>query len=168
MKIAIYKQPGLYLLSCILYLLLTSCGFHLRGSVQLPPQMDVVYIQGGGDGLMVQELRRALNASGARLVNEVGEANAILEILRADQERRVLSVGSSARVQEYELNYTVEFAVLRRDGSVLVPEQSVRIRRDYRYDENDVLGKSSEEDLIRKEMERDMAHTMMRKMRAGK
>lgn len=168
MKINVNRSAVLYFVSCVLFLSLQSCGFHLRGSVQLPPEMERTYIQGSGSASMMQELRRSLTASGATLVAEVDQATAILEIVQASQDRRVLTVGSSARVREYELSYTVEFGVHRRDGAVLVPVQTLQLRRDYVFDENDVLGKSSEEELVRQEMEREVAHSLLRRLRVGK
>lgn len=149
-------------------LLLSSCGFHMRGSVQLPPEMERTYIQGSGSTAMMLELRRSLTASGATLVSEVDQASAILEIIQAQQDRRVLTVGSTARVREYELSYTVEFGVQRRDGAVLVPVQTLMLRRNYVFDENDVLGKGSEEELVRREMEREVAQGLLRRLRVGK
>ena len=167
MKININKLATLYLVSCILLLSLQSCGFRMRGSVQLPPEMEMTYIQGAGSATMMQELRRSLTASGATLVTEVDQASAILEIIQAHQDRRVLTVGSTARVREYELSYTVEFGVQRRDGTVLVPVQTLELRRDYVFDENDVLGKGSEEELVRREMEREVAQSLLRRLRVG-
>jgi len=50
-----------YLLTLILLISLTACGFHLRGSVQLPPELAEMALQDGSPATdILPELRRAL------------------------------------------------------------------------------------------------------------
>lgn len=143
---------------------LSGCGFHLRGAVQLPAQMQMMYIQGVPGSELILDLHRSLGSSNVQLVNSIDKADAILVILVDQVTRRVLSVGSTGRAREYELTYKVRFSVVKPDQSPLLkPEQHI-IRRDFSFDENDILGKSSEELLMRQEMQRDMARLILRRL----
>lgn len=141
-----------------------GCGFRLRGEVTLPPEMSRTYVQGGPSSELVRQLRARLTASGADVVGEIERAGAVLVIERERWGRRVLSVGRDAKVAEYELSYSVSFSVRQREAGLLVPSQQVVLVRDYRFDPNNVLGKSDEASLLRDEMRRDMVTTMLRRI----
>jgi len=144
-------------------LLLSACGFHLRGAVPLSPSMEHIYVQGGSQ-LLARDLRLSLEAAGAEIADEPQAARSVLQILEEYSDRRVLSVGSDAQVQEYELAYGVRFAVVRKDGTILLPPQELLVTRDYRFDPNQVLGSSSEESLLREEMQRDLSQLILRRL----
>ena len=146
----------LWLLS-LLVLLLTACGFQLRGSVTLPQVMQTTHVQGDRFSLLVGELQTLLRNAGARLVEERGAATAVLRILEENSSERVLSVGATGRAVEYELFQRVDYQLEDASGELLVPRQSLSARRSYQFDENDVLGKANEEESLREEMQRDLA-----------
>lgn len=170
MSKSVFRLFILLLVSCNLSLLLQSCGFHLRGTIELPESMKAVNVQGGGtNSALVREISRFLESSGTIVVGSSKEATAILIIHKAKQDRRVLSVSSStARVQEYELSYRVEFSIIKPGGDEILPRQTVMLLRDYQFDENDVLGKGSEEGILRKEMEKEMTLAILRRLRTRK
>ncbi len=143
---------------------LAGCGFHLRGAVELPPQMARTYIQGDPYGALERGLRAQLQAAGARVVDEAAGATATLRVAAKHWQRRVLSVGADAKVSEYELSYRVTFSVQGREGDILIPPEEVSVVRDFRFDPNDVLGKTGEQGLLREEMERDMVQAIMRRI----
>lgn len=147
---------------------LAGCGFHLRGNVSLPSNMQILYIDGIAqhDNFAV-ELRRTLRGNGVNVVEDVGSAQAVVRLRNVRFSRRVLTVGgTTGKVSEYELFYGAEMTVLDRAGKVLLPAQRLRQIRDYVFDENDVLGKSSEEGQLRKEMQTDLISQIMRRLQA--
>jgi LPS-assembly lipoprotein len=156
----------LLLLATSYSLLIVGCGFHLKGSANLPASMEKTYIKGQSSTILLRNLRASLKASGVNVVDTVKDATAILDINRETEDRRVLSVSSAAKVSEYELSYAVTFSVYRKDGAVIVPAQTIRQTRDYNFDENAVLSKSDEESLLRKEMKRDAVSSIMRRIEA--
>lgn len=166
MSKSVFRLFILLLVSCNLSLLLQSCGFHLRGTIELPDSMKAVYVEGGSRSALTNELSRFLQSSGATVVNRSQDATAILIIHQAKLDRRLLTVSSStAKAQEYKLTYQVEFSIVKPGGGELLPRQKVTLVRDYQFDVNDVLGKGSEEEILRKEMEKEMTLTMLRRLR---
>lgn len=150
-------------------LLLTGCGFHLRGDgmdTSGLATLPVVYLQSGNPqgGVMV-ELQRLGQQRGARFTTDSNEAELALNIGAENFERRVLSVGTTGKVSEFALDYTVSFSVLDKEGKELTAG-NLKLVRDYRFDRTQVLGKEAEENQLRQDMLRDAAQQIIRRLRA--
>ncbi len=159
------RITSLILLVSLLLLSLESCGFRLRGSTTIDLQMPVTAIKNVGvSNAMVSELRRMLRSAGTEVVDDVAQAEVLISFGKENQSRRVLSVGTSGKVQEYELHYTVGFDVKNISGEELMAWQTINRIRDYSFDETDVLAKSLEENLIYKDMRRDAINEILRRL----
>lgn len=146
---------------------LSACGFHLRGQVQLAPQLSKVYIEGGNPyDPLVRDLTRALTGAGAAVVEDPQSATAVLQILNNSGDRRVLSVRSTGKVQEYELYQTFTFRVRDAAGKELLAAQPLELTREYLFDVNDVLSTSNEEESLRRDMRRDLVRLAMLRLEA--
>lgn len=145
-------------------MLLTGCGFHLRGSddgLPLPPTAVT------GEAMALQvELRRLLRAGGTSVADAPGETQWVVRLQREAIDRRVLSVGSTGKVEEYELNYAATFVFEDKDGKPRGPSQTVSLTRSYGFSESAVLGKDAEQETLLKEMRRDVASQIARRLRA--
>ncbi len=147
-----------------LVLLAAGCGFHLRGSqgdfAALPPVMVK------GEGAAMAELRRALLSAETPVVEDASQARLVVIIVDERRERRASAVGTTGRVQEYELNYTVRFRVDDPAGAALAPEQSVTVQRSYSFDSTDVNAKSNEEDGLYRDMVFDTVRQILIRLQA--
>jgi LPS-assembly lipoprotein len=147
------------------FIAVTACGFHLRGSANIPASLQAMYVQGvnmqQGLGL---ELKRGLTRNGVTVLSDYQQGSAVLTILDSKFERRVLSVGSDAKVSEYELNGIVSFKVSDSEGNVLADSQTVEAQRDYQFDQNEVLGKDEEERLLREQLNQQLVRTILRRL----
>ncbi|MCA1780450.1 MAG: hypothetical protein LC637_14060 [Xanthomonadaceae bacterium] len=52
------------------------------------------------------------------------------------------------------------------DGDVLLAPESLRLVRDFQFDEQEILGATSEEELIRDNLRREMAAALLRRLEA--
>jgi LPS-assembly lipoprotein len=144
-----------------LALALAACGFHLRGTPQLPPQMARTYIDTADRySLFYRFLREELLAAGVEVVDSAAAANAVFSILSDETDQRVLSVSARNVPREYEVYYSVYFTVQSNDGLLLEPQLQTGTR-DYTYDETQVLGKSREEELLREAIARDLVRIVL-------
>ncbi|RLA23922.1 MAG: lipoprotein B transmembrane [Gammaproteobacteria bacterium] len=151
----------------VLSLLLTACGFHLRGPVELPLEYRSVYVEEkGGLGLLKRELTEQLGYSTAAVAVEKAKADVIIRILSESRDTRTLSLSRGGKSIQLELTYLVHFDVLDSEGNVLLADQKLEMVRDYYNDQTDVIGKSNEQALIYKEMESRMANLLLRRVRA--
>ena len=116
----------------LLILSVTACGYHLRGSRQAVVALPPVHVGGDRSLSLYPVLRQALQDAGATLV-DAGQARLVVLLRGERSDRRVLSVGGNARVEEYELIYTATFEVLDGTGRVLLPLQTLRKERGIRF-----------------------------------
>jgi len=154
------------MLGLLLFSSLVACGYHLRGAVTLPSEMQTTWVQGNGNSELVRALRRNLTASKIEVVREKTEGAATLSITRDNISRRILSIGSDGKAREFMLLYEVDYQLSGTDGKPLHDLQKVRLQRSYLYDPNDVLAAGQEEGTLRREMVRDMADLMLRRLSA--
>lgn len=151
----------------LMALLSTACGFHLRGDVKLAAALNKVYIEGANPyDPLVRELTRSLTTTGATVVEESKDATAVLQILKNSGSRRVLSVSSVGKVREYELYQTLDFKVRDAAGLELLAPQHLELTRDYLFDTDNVLGKTNEEETLRRDMRRDLVRLVMLRLEA--
>ncbi len=159
MKIFIY-------IALSVVLLLQGCGFQLRGSDQAAIDLPATYVQGGDPYRgITPALKRSLKASGVKVVNSATEAQVILHLSAERQTRRALSyTAATAKVRVYELNYQVDFGLRDKTGKQLVSPQTVNLNRDYTFDETAVIAKRSEESDLYKDMRRNAARQILRRI----
>jgi len=147
-----------------LALRLTGCGFHLQAELTTPPQMERTYIAAVERNTQFhRELRRQLQESGVNLVDSPDEATAILSIMLDRTGQRVLSTSARNVPTEYQVFYSVEYALVAGEISLLSP-QDITFTRDYTYDETLVLGKAHEEDLMREAIVRDLVRAVLKQI----
>lgn len=136
---------------------LAACGFQLRGQGALPPSMQATHLSVPADAAgLGRELERLLRLNNIAVTGP-DAAGALLEIQAARMNRSILSVGPTARAREFALEYTVTFRLTRPSGENIQPSRTLSLRRDYTFDENQVLGTTAEEELLRDELVRQMA-----------
>jgi len=150
-------------------LVLASCGFHLRGQATIPDHLKVIYIQGVEmNKNLGSELKKSLTRNGVTVVSESQKDSALLTIVEYKVDRRVLSVGSDAKVSEVELYGFVKFKVSDAQGRILSDEQKVEARRDFQFDQNQVIGTTEEGRSIRQQLDQQLVQSMLRRLAAIK
>lgn len=143
---------------------LGACGFHRQGVTPLPEALHAVYIESRDPYTDFQRgLRKALKNAGARIVESRAEATAVLGISQDETERTVLSVSKLNKPREFEVSYTVTYMV-STSGGELLPPQTVSRASNYSFDEQTVLAKEEEENILREAMARDLAGVVMRQL----
>jgi LPS-assembly lipoprotein len=142
----------------------SACGFHLQGHKALPAALRISYVQAADrQSDFVQDLRKELLSSGARLTASSEDATAVVRVLTDRFQRRVLSVSVTDQPAEYEITYTVRFAVDFGDKEVLAAQELSAVR-DYTFDETILLAKENEEAILRAALAHDLADVVMRRL----
>lgn len=156
-----WRHVSRFTLHVSLLLLLSACGFQLRGHYQVPEFLQSVTLQTpGASSNLRQDLRLELERK--NIVPTGGEL--ILEIVRENLTRQTSTVDSSARAAEYTLIFTVEFRVKRVDGQYTGRTQPLILRRSYQYSDSNVSGKAAEEETLVRELQRDAAQQIVRQL----
>ncbi len=146
--------------------LLSGCGFHLQGHTPLPDSIKAPFVQAADrQSEFVQSLHKALLISGAHPVDRASKdkASAVVSIIKDEVVRRTLSVSATNQPNEYELTYTVRFSVNAGDKELLPPTDVSNVR-DFSFNEQLLLAKGHEENILRQDMARDLADIVMRRL----
>ena len=153
-------------LAWVLAALPAGCGFHLRGQARLP--FESLHIP-GNNPLVVELKRNVAAASGTRIVDKPGEAQAVLGFTQELRDKTILSFNAQGRVSEYQLRYRVGFRVTDAKGArVFLPTSEILLTRDMAYSDAQVLAKEAEEALLFRDMQRDMVQQIIRRLVAAK
>ena len=146
--------------------LAAGCGFQLAGTGNLPPAMQTTYIDSTEPrSEFYTSLAETLRRRGLDVVDSGAAAGARLVITEDLSGERVLSVSARNIPREYEIFYSIIFS-LEADGESLIDAETLVVRRNYSFDETQVLGKEREEALLRRALAEDLARQVMRRIEA--
>jgi LPS-assembly lipoprotein len=144
--------------------MLAACSFRLQGRQHLPARLAVLQLDAvDAHSDFTAALRRALDASGAKLVDSAAPGEAVVRIVRDQVSERVLSVDVRNIPTDYELVYEVEVTV-SAGGRELLAAQPFTLSRIYSFDETKLLAKEREKDVLRAALARDMASVVLRRL----
>lgn len=157
-------RPKYFFYLCLVsILLLSGCGFKLRGAEKLV--FKQLYIDADPQAYLTFELRRAVRFSHTtKLANSANEADAILQIISNKRERQVISLNSQGQAIEYRLIQQLEFSVRNHQQQFLIPPTQLALSRDLTYSDAAVLAKEVEAEQLYKNMDEDMAQQIMRRL----
>ena len=161
------------MLAITLTMLLSACGFHLRGSngsFMLP--FATMYIGLPDSSPLAIDLKRYIRAVGStEVVNLKDGADAVLEVLSDPEKSRtktILSLNKNGRVQEYQLGYSINFRVLDKAGNQLLAPTTISLVRPITFNEAQLLAMETEETQLYRDMRNDMVQQIMRRLAAIK
>jgi LPS-assembly lipoprotein len=149
-------------------LLLTSaCGFHLRGSQLTEFNVANIYINPSSAPKLTTEVKSQLSGAGVSLASSAQDASYVIALKEESFEKSVLSVSAATgKVEEYQLIFQAKMDVIHADGHNIVKNDKVLSARDFTFDENAVLGKFSEEEILREDLVRRAASQVLRRLQA--
>ena len=154
---------GLSLAATVLFGL-AACGFRLAGSEKLPPVLARPYLSVKDPYTdFAREFERQLKSSGALVQDVRQDSTATIEVTKDLFEQRTLAVSATNIPTDYAITYTVTFAVQGLDAQILAP-QTIALSRDYSFQENELLAKEHEADMLRAQMARDLVSIAMRRL----
>ncbi len=145
----------------LLTLLLSSCGFQLRGQSNLP--FDTLHI-GGATPMLVELKRNVVAGTKTSLIDQPKDAEAIFEIVQEVREKVIQSLDTSGRVREYQLRYRVGFRVHDGKGQNWIPTSEIALTRDISFNDAQIIAKENEEALLYRDMQSDMVQQIMRRL----
>jgi LPS-assembly lipoprotein len=164
LRILKHKRLIVWFSMLALSVMLTACGFHLRQPS--PIAFKTIYIK--GSTLINKGLQKALTEQGIKVVTDPEEAELQLELLREENEQRILSLSGTGVVREYELYYRVQYRTKMTDEAVWTLPLIMEGRRDYTYNDANLLAKQAEQKLLTESMQTDVLNGILRRLSALK
>lgn len=157
------------LILCLLISCLTAaCGWQLRGSATASQGLERIYLSSTDEhGPLTTDVRQQLITQKVIITETASEAPVNLRILDENMDRRTAAVGADALTSAYELFMTVGYEVRDNGGELLTPRAATAsITRTYNYNPNDAASSAREEALVLREMRRDLAQQLIRRVSA--
>ena len=143
---------------------LSACGFHLRGALDLSQDVAPVIIIRNDAFDLARDIRGLLATNGIEITETLSTAKSRIALLEESRERRVLSVDSSGRASEYLLIYQVRYNLESADFKK--QEFTARQQRSLVFDPDAVLAVENEADVLYGEMSKDIARSILLKLQA--
>lgn len=142
-------------------MLLSSCGFHLRGDLPLS-HFPAMYIQSERHSELSALVSDRLSYNKVQVLSSYQSQAPVLQLISDSLERRTLSLFPNGQVAEYELIYKVRYQVTMPGGEPQ-PYQ-FELYRDYQDDPNQALAKAKELELMLDELRQQAANRILRQL----
>ncbi|MCE0723499.1 LPS assembly lipoprotein LptE [Legionella resiliens] len=144
------------LIPLLLLLLLSACGFHLRGMDNVPGWLNnVAIISENDDKQFVSILQSRLEGSNVEVNPDPSRARYWLIVNEVNLQQQIISVGASTNPRQYTLTLTVVFVLKTRAGQVINAPGRISISRELILNNNRILGSKDEESILIGEMKQD-------------
>ena len=145
----------------LLSLVLSSCGFTLRGTASLQ-KYPALYLQGDVHSELLTQLGAQLVRNQVTLLDSPDASAPVFVFVDDSLKRRNLSLFTNGQVAEYELIYTLNYQLIL-PGQDPVPYR-IELNRDYLDDPNRALAKSRELDLLLTELRSQAVSRVIRQL----
>jgi len=152
------------ILSIAALFLLQSCGFQLRGALDLSADISPVYLQQNDAFDLGRDIKSILQTNKIAISEYANTANSRLNIVNESRARRVLSVDSNGRAKEYLLSYTVQYTIKIKQQEAVA--ESISVSRSLLFDPEAVIAVDNEAEVLYRDMKHDAARLILLKLQA--
>jgi LPS-assembly lipoprotein len=157
-----FKTISSYVAILITIVLITACGFHLRGVVDIP--FKTIYVKDNKTPI-TQDVIRALKSNGVEVTKEIEKAEVAFEIMSDNNVKRILSLGGGVGVvREFELLHVMTFRMRSGKSESWSKTQTIENRRDFSFDDKEILAKTYEEAMLYDAMRQDAVRELIRRI----
>ncbi|GAB1392050.1 hypothetical protein MASR1M60_02130 [Rhodocyclaceae bacterium] len=153
-------------LTALVFLMLTGCGFQLRGTATLP--WETLYIGLPENSLLYHQIKRSIESgTHTRIVNDAKEAQASLTVLQNNHNKSILSLSAKGLVREFQLTRSFVYRIQDAKGKELIPASQIILQREMNFDDERIFAKEAEEAMIMREIEQDLVIQLLRRLSAS-
>ena len=137
------------LIAILLLIVITSCGFHLRGMTEI--SYKTISLE-GKELSLTKNLKKILNTNKVAIVSSTENPELRIEFLSEESEKRILSLSGQGLVREFEIFYRVRYRIKASDSEIWGQENIIETRKDFTYSDSNLIGKEEEERQLNEAM----------------
>jgi LPS-assembly lipoprotein len=145
-----------------LALVLTACGFHLRGNIPLPDGIKNMFVE-APQGSFKDTLEDVITNAGGNIQSARSGGDVVLVVQQAKSDRTIGTLDERGKVNSYNLILTVKYVLNDRQGKQLRTATLQESRR-YNFNPEQVIESESEEADLLANMEQDIALRVVRQL----
>ena len=149
----------------IALLFLSSCGFHLRGFVDIPDWLNnIAIILESGSRELEPLLKAQLESYHVKVSPSQTKAPYWLVIESDSFQKQITNISASTTPRQYLLIYTVQFSLIKNKGETILSSNTVAVNRQFTLNNNRILGSDYEEMTFKREMERNAVSLILSRL----
>jgi len=152
----------------LILLLLSSCGFHLRGTAPLPKQLKVLYVtsENQPNSPFMKALRMILKARGVTLVSSPNQAKYTLNIVSTSLTSAQAGVASSQQMRQYNIVLTATYSIQSAKGLDIAGPMSTSSSTTQTMQANELLTNTAQLNTTREQLQQDVITMMFYRLSA--
>lgn len=148
-------------LCCCLIINLSSCGFHLRNQLPVPPELTTIaLISSNPNGQLTQQLWQIFKSTNVHVVTDPDQAPISLYLFNENTTTSLLSESASSATRQYTLTYSISYELQTQHNVVYGPKTLLAFRN-YMVNERQVLSTSTEQQLLSTNLQRDIVYQII-------
>ena len=136
-------------ITLFMLLMITSCGFHLRGMTEIP--FKTISLE-GKELSFTKNLKKTLASNKVSIILPTENPELRIELLSEESEKRILSLSGQGLVREFEIFYRVRYRIKTIDSETWSQENIIETRRDFTFSDSNLIGKEEEERQLNESM----------------
>jgi LPS-assembly lipoprotein len=146
-------------------LLLTGCGFHLRGAPPLPPSFHEIGIQSSQPyGQLTLQLTQILNAMHVKVVPLTQHPAVVLVIDSEVFTSDTTTQSASSSTQQYIMYYIVTYHLANATGGTIFGPRTLKLSEPYSVNQNQVLSTGSVQQSLQQELEQEAVYQIIQQL----
>lgn len=154
-----------YFIPLLLALLLSACGFHLRGIIDIPKWLNnVAIISKDGNKDLASKLKTQLEGYKIDVNPDPALAKYWLVINHSNIHQQIISIGASTNPRQYQLIMTTEFMLQTPKGQIIKAPNQVSVTRQLTVNNDRILGSNQEQTILISEMNQDTVVQIINKI----
>ena len=150
------------LLATIIITSISSCGYQLRGSINIEGLENVKIIADNQNSLTKLLEQKLLIYKKDTLDEFMYPA---IRVLSVESKKRQLSVNSSGRVDEYEINKIIKYQFIYSEENIITG--TLKANASYDFNESQMQGTRERENTAVEALDRNLVRKLLLKFKAG-
>jgi LPS-assembly lipoprotein len=144
---------------------LSSCGFRLAGTNDLPPELSSIYLVTSNiSKVQIRALQRSLENAGATVVSQLDQQSVQLKVsLKVAPDRQLATSARDGAIVR-RISRGLTFSVKAADGQTIAATQTLRQQKDVSLNDDNLQASNREQETVTRELEQSLFDQLVRQL----